>query len=171
MTEWSSEEHNDDARPAGTFSLRGATGSPQRARALTWRRIHGGPGTFSRAGASGNPSGWRRHSGARRIPDRNGGAQALYLLPRDHTFHGGAFYETGLLEWVFFSEDGTADYGFGPGMTYLPGRPWISPTTRVPYYTRGRLVTPRANYFLTPIVENQETLIPWPRYGLWEGTV
>jgi CrtC N-terminal lipocalin domain len=73
--------------------------------------------------------------------------------------------------WLFFREDGTAEYGFGPGMTYLPGWPWISPTTQVPYYTSGRLVTPRGSYFLTPIVANQETLIPPPRYGLWEGTV
>jgi hypothetical protein len=57
--------------------------------------------------------------------------QAVYQLPRDHAWHGGAFYQTN-------------DY------KVIPSRMWTSPKSGKSYPWWGRIETPQGTYYYEP---------------------
>lgn len=67
--------------------------------------------------------------------------------------------------------DGKVSYGYGRDLTYEVLNTWVSPRTGRQYGLFAMLRTPWGDFYSSPIVPDQEILIPGLAAPLWEGAL
>jgi predicted secreted hydrolase len=76
-----------------------------------------------------------------------------------------------LNHYAIYSADGAIRYGYGRDLTYEVINTWVSPQTGRHYGLYGLLRTPVGTFYVSPMVEDQEILIPGMSVPLWEGAM
>jgi len=76
-----------------------------------------------------------------------------------------------LNHYAIYAPDGAIRYGYGRDLTYEVVNTWVSPDTGRHYGLYGLMRTPIGTFYVSPIVEDQEILIPGMAVPLWEGAL
>lgn len=76
-----------------------------------------------------------------------------------------------LNHYAIYTTEGAVRYGYGRDLTYEVISTWVSPHTGRHYGLYGLLRTPVGTFYVSPMVEDQEILIPGMTVPLWEGAM
>lgn len=76
-----------------------------------------------------------------------------------------------LNHYAIYTAEGAVRYGYGRDLTYEVISTWVSPHTGRHYGLYGLLRTPVGTFYVSPMVEDQEILIPGMTVPLWEGAM
>jgi len=76
-----------------------------------------------------------------------------------------------LNHYAIYTAEGAVRYGYGRDLTYEVITTWVSPHTGRHYGLYGLLRTPMGTFYVSPMVEDQEILIPGMTVPLWEGAM
>lgn len=76
-----------------------------------------------------------------------------------------------LNHYAIYTADGAVRYGYGRDLTYEVVNTWVSPATGRHYGLYGLMRTPIGTFYVSPIVEDQEIVIPGMAVPLWEGAM
>jgi predicted secreted hydrolase len=76
-----------------------------------------------------------------------------------------------LNHYAIYNAGGAVRYGYGRDLTYEVINTWVSPHTGRHYGLFGLLRTPIGTFYVSPMVEDQEILIPGFTVPLWEGAM
>lgn len=76
-----------------------------------------------------------------------------------------------LNRFAIYTAEGRVTYGYGRDLTYEVLESWVSPRTGHQYGLYALLRTPLGTFYVSPIVPDQEIVIPGLTVPLWEGAL
>lgn len=76
-----------------------------------------------------------------------------------------------LNSFAIHTADGAVTYGYGRDLTYEVLNTWVSPATGRHYGLYALLHTPIGTFYVSPMLANQEIVIPGLTAPLWEGAL